>query len=163
MKTGRVNDNGDRIFAPTLDDVAGFYPKKRCYKETVVKNTENFFDYEVTSEKRINGGEFWIFPGDESRVHEDDYIEFSIIDKNDVLGLFATYGLSVANGDILELVKFVQNDYVKKGNVADGYHSQLYEGIKGTNRVMAGLFMRVSYSSHGTDDLKFLWRLYYYE
>lgn len=157
------NEYGMQIVAPTLDDVRGLYPKKRVYREAVTAGAINFFDYEIDSEKRINGGEYWIAPGDEAKVHNDDFIEFSIIDKNDVLGLFSYYGLSVANGDILELVKFVQNDLVKKGNISEGYHTQLYEGIKGTNRVTFGLFMRVAYDSHGTENLNFLWRLYFYE
>ena len=121
----------------------------------------NFFDIEVTQEKRICGGEYWIFPGDESNVHADDYVEFSIIDKNDVLGLFSIYGLTVGV-DILELVKFVCTDYVKKGDSSNGYHSRLYEGIKGTNLVTQGLFFRAAYDSNGTANLGFIWRIYYY-
>ncbi len=159
----RRNANGDPIYSPTLDDVMGLYPKKKTYKGNVSPNQVNFFDIEVTQEKRINGGEYWVHQDDVLKVHEDDYVEFSIVDKNDVLGLFSTYGLSVANGDVLELCKFILTDYVKKGNSANGFHSSLYEGIKGTNLVVQGLFMRVMYDSNGTDAIRWTWRLFYYE
>jgi len=163
MDDVRRNSNGDPIYSPTLDDVMGLYPKKKAYKGVVSPNQVNFFDVEVTQEKRINGGEYWVHPDDVAKVHDDDFVEFSIIDKNDVLGLFSTYGLSVANGDVLELCKFILTDYVKKGNTNDGFHSSLYEGIKGTNLVVQGLFMRVMYDSNGTEAIRWMWRLFYYE
>ena len=150
------------IFSPSLEDVQGLYPKKKMYKNTVVAGQLNFFDVVVETEKRICGGEYWISSTGATKVHDDDYIEFSIIDKNDVLGLFATYGLQVGV-DVLELCKFVITDYVKKGDPASGYHSQLFEGIKGTNKVIPGLFYRAAYDSHGAENVVFLWRMYYYE
>ena len=150
------------IFSPSLEDVRGLYPKKKMYKNTVIAGQLNCFDIVVDTEKRICGGEYWVNTTDSSKVHEDDFIEFSIIDKNNVLGLFTAYGLQVGV-DILELCKFVVNDYVKKGNDNSGYHSQLFEGIKGTNKVIPGLFYRVAYDSHGTENISFLWRIYYYE
>lgn len=157
-----VSSIGVPVVSQTFEDVLGLYPKKKTYKNSVTAGQINFFDIEVDREKRICGGEYWIMPGDESKVHEDDYVEFSVIDKNDVLGLFEQYGLEIGT-DILELCKFVVTDYVKKGSSAEGYHSQLYEGIKGTNQVIPGLYFRVAYDSNGQDNLKFLWRLYYYE
>lgn len=157
------NDFGAEIVSPTFDDVNGLYPKKKMYKDTAIAGQINFFDIEVTQEKRINGGEYWVHPEDVAKVHDDDYVEFSIIDKNDVLGLFSAYGLNKANGDILELCKFVLTDYVLKGDPDNGYHSELYEGIKGTNVVYTGLFMRAAYVSHGTENIRWKWRLYFYE
>jgi len=163
MDDVRRNESGDPIYSPTLDDVMGLYPKKKSYKNTAVAGQINFFDIEVTQEKRINGGEYWIHNDDVVNVNDDDYVEFSIIDKNDVLGLFSTYGLNKDNGDILELSKFVLTDYVKKGNPENGYHSQLFEGIKGTNLVRTGLFMRAAYVSNGQSNIRWIWRLYFYE
>jgi hypothetical protein len=159
----RKSVDGFQIFAPTLDDVQGLYPKKKMYKNLVTAGSINIFDNEVTSEKKICGGEYWIYPDDVDKIHDDDYVEFAVVDKNDVLGLFSTYGLSVANGDVLELVKFVETDYIIKGDKAGGYHSRLYEGIKGTNTVYAGLFFRCIVHSHGTENFRKLWRCYYYE
>ena len=150
------------IVAPTLDDVMGLYPKKRSLKGVVPFGTTKFFDTLVESEKRICGGEYWVKNSDVDKIHEDDYIEFSIIDKNDILGLFSTYGLT-AGTDILELVKFVYTDYIQKGNPLEGFHSILYEGIKGTNAVVPGLFMRMMCKSHGIQDFGLVWRMYFYE
>lgn len=156
------NDFGIGLVSPTLDDVQGLYPKKKMYAENVIAGKLNIFDYMIDVEKRISGGEYWIYPEDSSKIHKKDYLEFSVIDKNDVLGIFNYYGL-IPGVDILELTKFVKTDYIKKGNSAEGYHSQLFEGIKGTNALVAGLFLRVAYFSVGTQDLDFFWRLYYYE
>ncbi len=158
-----MSSYGTPVMSPSFDDVQGLYPKKKCYKDTVNGGQINIFDIEVTQEKRIHGGEYWIHQDDVSKVHDDDFIEFSVVDKNDVLGLFGTYGLNKENGDILELCKFILTDYVKKGNASDGYHSVLYEGIKGTNLVTKGLFLRTMYDSHGSENIRWMWRLYYYE
>ena len=153
---------GSPIYSTTFEDVQGLYPKKKMYKNIVVASQLNFFDIVLEVEKRICGGEYWIVNADSSKVHEDDYIEFSVVDKDNVLGLFALYGLQVGV-DILELCKFVINDYVKKGNDDSGYHTQLYEVVKGTTKVIPGLYYRVSYDSHGTENIGFMWRIYYYE
>lgn len=159
----KISSDGFRIFSPTLDDVQGLYPKKKMYKHSVVAGNINIFDIEIDIEKRICGGEYWIKQEDIDKIHEDDYIEFAIVDKNDVLGLFQYYGLSKENGDVLELTKFVLTDYIKKGNKLDGYHSVLYEGIKGTNILYSGLFMRCIIDSSGAENFTFIWRCYYYE
>jgi hypothetical protein len=55
--------------------------------------------------KRINGGEYWVKPGDEDKVHEDDYVEFSVIDKDDVvifsgMDVFRTFTVKIKNDDL---------------------------------------------------------------
>jgi len=157
------NDAGVPIVAPTIDETFGLYPKKRMYENMVVAGQINMFDVLVDQEKQICGGEYWIEADSLDYVNKQDIIEFSIIDKNDVLGLFSLYGLSVENGDVLEIVKFVLNDLVQKGDKNNGYHSLLFEGIKGSNKVYEGLFFRVMYDSFGTNNINFSWRLYFYE
>lgn len=155
--------DGATIIAPTLDDVQGLYPKKKMYKHQASAESIGIFDTVVDVEKRICGGEYWIYDEDVDFIGENDYVEFSIVDKNDILGVFQYYGLSIENGDVLELTKFVINDYIRKGNKLDGWHSVLYEGIKGTNILYPGLFMRVSINNEGINNFRFLWRCYYYE
>lgn len=158
----KLGDDGIQIFSPTLDDTRGMYPKKKTYKNIAHAGQLNIFDTLITTEQYISGGEYWIHPDHISRIHDDDYIEFSIIDKDDTLGMFSQFGLVVGT-DILEIVKFVLTDYVKKGNPAEGYHSQLFEGIKGVNQVLAGLYMRVIYNSFGAQDIGVTYRIYFYE
>ncbi len=165
------DDFGDIIFAPTLDDSKGLTPKKKSYKLIVNLNQTNFFDIEVTTERRICGGEYWIRVNGTDYTHKDDYVEFSVIDKNDILGYFQYYGLSNATGsnDFLELSKFIINDYVRVGKTDDGYYKQCYEGIKGTSLVYAGLFFRIMFDSHyipqtgDSQTLELVARIYYYE
>ena len=156
------NEFGSIIVSPSFEDVMGLYPKKKMTRHHIVAGEINLLDEEITTERRINGGEYWIDLDDTGKVHKDDYVDFSIIDKNDVLGLFSTYNLTVGV-DILELVKFVKGDIIKKGSVLNGYHSQLYEGIKGTNPVYTGLFQRIMVDSQGTENYDLLGRMYYYE
>jgi hypothetical protein len=156
------NDLKAKLVSPTLDDVLGLYPKKKMFKNIALPGEFNIFDVEVLQEKRICGGEYWIKGDDVNKVHDNDYVEFAVVDKNNVLGLFGEYGLVVGT-DILEVTKFVITDYVKKGSSNDCYHSKLYEGIKGTNKVIPGLFIRIIYDSFGSENLELLWRLYYYE
>ena len=160
--SGNRDDFGNIIFTPALDDSMGFTPKKKMYKHSVVAGQTNIFDVQVTTERRINGGEYWVSEGYTSNVHVDDYVEFSIVDKDDILGLFNYYGL-IQGSDILELSKFVITDYVQKGNPITGYHAQCFEGITGTSKVYQGLYYRIIYESCGNDDLNFLDRIYYYE
>ena len=154
---------GNQVVAPTLEDVQGLYPKKKMYKGTIVAGQLNIFDEVVSTEKHICGGEYWVYTstGD---IHEDDYVEFSIVDKDDILGLFSLYGLSTSTGDVLELSKFVLKDYAKKNKINSAeYYTQCYEGIKGTNSVYTGLYYRAYFDSNGIDNAKFMWRMYYYE
>jgi len=180
------DEYGHTIMSPTLENVMGLFPKKKGYKAIGNAGSITFNDVEVTVEKRINGGEWWIMPDSVPNIHEDDYIEFSIIDKNDILGMFvlicANCGtvrtIEQAAADcaecgsqsrftvgthILELSRFVETDYVMKGNASEGYHSDLMRGIKGTNLVHTGLFFRCTYYSHGEQSINFIWRLSYYE
>lgn len=158
----RRNENGDPIYSPTIDDVMGLYPKKKMYRHAVVAGQINIFDILVDSEKRICGGEYWVELDHVDYVHKDDIVDFKIVDKNNVTGLFDYYGLVVGQ-DVLILSEFVLSDIIRKGSKSNCFYSQLYEGIKGTNKVIQGLFFRVVVDSHGTNDFEFLWRLYFYE
>jgi len=153
--------SGNIIFSPGMDYTMGLYPKKCMYKHHITHGQINFFDTLITTERQINGGEYWVYPDDVSKVHADDIAEGSIVDKDDVLGLFSIYGL--VEGDILELHKFVINDYIKKGSAESGYHIQCFKGYKGTNQVIPGLYFRFGVDSSGADDYDLLWRMYYYE
>ncbi len=165
------DDFGNPIYAPTLEDVFGLYPKKKSYRHTVNLGQINIFDIAITTEQRIQGGEYWIKDTDVDYVSYDDYVEFSVVDKNNVLGLFSLYGLDPSTGstDILELSKFIINDYVRVGSSTGGYYKQCFEGIKGTSLVYAGLFYRIMYHSEYTPStgdptsIVLKSRLFYYE
>lgn len=152
---------GFPVMTPALDTTGGLYPVVKTYKFSVQPNTINIFDLEVTTEIRIVGGEIWVAPSDVSKVHDDDYCEFSIVDKNNVLGLFSVYG--IPQGGVLELKKFVRTEYIKKGDADSGYNSVPGNLLKGSNPVLAGLFRRITYESFGSEALTFIVRLTHYE
>jgi hypothetical protein len=122
-------------------------------KHTAIAGQVTFFDTEITTEKRIRAGDYYVI--NENDVPADDYIEFSIIDKNDVLGLFETYGL-IEGIDILEIHKFVKTEYIhdSQGYIFDAWC---------TEELVTGLFFRVAYNSSGTTDINFLIRILYFE
>jgi hypothetical protein len=72
-------------------------------------------------------------------------VEFALVDKDDVLGLFAAYGLTVGV-DVLELGKFVITMYVPEGSFQDNM------SVEAPVSVMAGLYLRLIYHSVGTTD-----------
>ena len=78
----------------------------------------------------------------EAAIHDDDILEFSVIDKDDVLGLFSQYGLTVGT-DVLELAKFIRTHSVVGGT--------LVHFIPGQRKILPqGLYLRTSYTSYGS-------------
>jgi len=157
-----LNSDGVAIYSPTLEDMMGRHTLKIGYKATVISPAANYFDNVISEQLSLCGGEYWVNQEDLDKVHEDDYVEFSIIDKDNVLGLFSYYGLTQGT-DILELNKFVRTDYVKKGNINEGYYSDLSKSVKGANGLIVGLYSRVKYTSCGEQPVRLIWRLHYYD
>ena len=112
-------------------------------KFLITAGVENFFDIQITKTKCLRGGRYIIMNPED--VHEDDYIEFSIIDKDNVLGLFQIYG--VPEGGFLELTKFVKKWWVYKTPTWE-FKSESY------NKILQGLYFRIGYNSHGTVDIR---------
>lgn len=123
-------------------------------KFTVTAGQVNFFDIEITTEKRIRAGTYVIKTA-YTLVHPDDYLEFSIIDKNDILGLFSLYGLIVGQ-DILELHKFVRTEYI------DANRTGSFDAWCSTDLVQ-GLFLRIAYNSFGTTNIELMIRILFHE
>lgn len=121
-------------------------------KHEAIAGQTNFFDIAITTEIRLSSGEYMIDNLED--VHPDDYIELSLIDKNNVLGLFSYYGLQ--EGDVLELFKFVRTEFP--------ITRQKFESPMGcTHIVVPGLFIRVAYVSFGTTNINFKTRILWYE
>jgi hypothetical protein len=122
-------------------------------KHTATAGETNYFDVLITTEIRLAGGEYEVDNIED--VHSDDYIEFSLIDKDDVLGLFSTYGLT-EGVDILELFKFVRQEYPSK-------MAEFYTNIGCAYIVVGGLYFRVAYVSGGSTNINFKTRILWYE
>lgn len=159
-KITETDDYGHPVTIMSLNQSPGLYEIRKQYAYTALANTINFFDVEATTHKYMKGAKFWVREDSVPNVHNDDYIEYSIVDKNDVLGLFGIYGLTLGT-DILEISKFVRTNRVKKGSSSDGYFDDsVYNHAV---RMTPGLFVRMSYVNFGTANIDFLITVYFYE
>jgi hypothetical protein len=139
---------GRQILAPTFEDAFGLTPIWRGYLYTASPLATSIFDELITSERRLRGGWYELLVTGQAVL--GDYVEFSIVDKDDMLGLFATYGLTVGV-DVLELKKYVRKDYVNPGIF--GQRQEFMVG--GVFQVMAGLYFRTIYKSLGAVPVQF--------
>lgn len=118
----------------------------------------NFHDIQVTTEVFIQGAEDYLI----SNAIDGDRVEFSIIDKDNVLGLFAAYGLT-PGVDVLELSKILRDFHVEPGS-----HRGRLLG-KTAGQVLPGLYMRIMYDSAplgatpDPGDIRFNMILHWYE
>ncbi len=141
-----VNADGIPVTVPGFEDTGGLHPQWHGHLYTATAGATSFFDELVTVEKQLRGG--WYELMDNNAV-VGDYIEESVIDKDDVLGLFATYGLTVGT-DILELKKYVKTEYV---NPSTSNQRQIF--LAGSTFVIvAGLYTRTAYVSVGITDVQ---------
>jgi len=101
-------------------------------------NQTSIHDLKITTQIYVEGGYFWSDGG-----NKGDYVEVSVVDKDDVLGLFATFNLTVGV-DVLELDKFVETMYLKPG----GMEFSLVQ-TSDIAQVMAGLYIRTKYENVG--------------
>lgn len=143
---GPMTDDGKPISAPTFEDTDGLAPQWEGHKYEAVAGATNIFDELVTTEKRLRGGWYELL-NDKAVV--GDVVEFSVVDKDDVLGLFALFGLTVGV-DVLELRKYVKSEYVNPAILG----RQEFIG-NSAFLVVAGLYMRSIYDSEGTENVVF--------
>lgn len=144
----RRNASGQQVLAPTFEDTGGIHPQWKGHKYTATAGQTNIFDEVVTVEKQLRGGWYELLDATAKAV-PNDYIEFAVVDKDDVLGLFTTYGLEVGV-DVLELKKYVKTEYVNP-NKSD---RQVFL-VGSTFVITAGLYLRTIYESTGADDVCF--------
>lgn len=91
----------------------------------------------------VQGGKLWI-----KEPNLGDYAELSVVDKDNVLGLFEQYNL-VEGTDVLELSKWVKKLYMPPWN----WECELFAKTAGS--VMPGLYLRIAYNNVGTQPVDF--------
>jgi len=160
-KINKTNGDGNLVVSESYEDV----PEQCVFKgrkHSASAGDTTFFDIEITSEIRFKKCSYFI--NNVADVNDDDYIEMSIIDKDDVLGLFEENELTVGV-DILEIIKFVKTEYICK--VGDGAGQNSFGGdVYGAFPVVEGLFLRVAYNSYaesGAADINFITKTLWYE
>lgn len=93
----------------------------------------SIFDEEITTQVYVQGGKATI-----DNAVDGDMVEFSIVDIDDVLGLFATYGLT-PGVDVLELDKYVRSVYPRSPMDA------MEHRVEAAALVTSGLYFRITY------------------
>lgn len=142
----QFTSSGHQIMAPTLEYDLDLRNIWKGYKYTATAGAQSFFDEQVTQELKLRGGWYALL---DSNAVVGDYVEFSIIDKDDVLGYFQYYGLTVGQ-DVLELSKFVRTDYVNPTS----FGRQEFAANSASD-VVTGLYFRTTYKSVGANDITF--------
>lgn len=142
LPNGNFDADGNPVFAPTFlftSDRARL--KGELWEAT--PGAVTMFDVEVTTQLLVQGGQFWIRDS-----AAGDYVDFSVVDKNNVLGVFGMYGLTPGQ-DVLELVKYV--DKYRIPATTEALPVWRDEIIMPTAApVRLGLFLRCTYHSQGS-------------
>lgn len=153
---------GKVVVAPSFFHKGHLSTVQEGLKYTTAGQTINMFDELVTQPKRLYGGRLWISPDSVADVDKRDYIEVSVVDKDDVLGAFSLYGLDKAQGHVLELSKFVIKEYIRKGSAEDGYPADFVSSVKGVSELPAGIYVRITYTSYGSQPIDVYAKTYSY-
>jgi hypothetical protein len=158
----RRNSDGNLVAAQSFRTYNGLIPICRGLDFTCTAGNGveavTHCDYRITKEIRFFGGLYWVT--NPEVVDGRDFIEYSFVDKDNVLGLFSRYGMVVGT-HVLELFKNVINGKVKKGNIAEGYKYRPLELCPAAQDLMTGLYIRTSYHSFGATNVSLYMELEY--
>jgi hypothetical protein len=128
---------GEQIVAPTTV----YCPEDGVFKgyiHTASLNSQNIWDELLSLPIYLQGGGCWV-----RNATQGDYGELAVVDKDDVLGLFSYYGLTVGV-DVLELSKHVRTLYFPAGS-----WDEIIE-FETKRYIPAGLYLREIYVSTAT-------------
>jgi len=104
------------------------------------------YDLLLDTDILLHGGWSWV--GDTASW--GDQVHMSVIDKDDVLGLFDLLGLTEGE-DVLELSRYIVDIDVPPGGYGkEGHH--IHTGTFAD--LVEGLYLRVRYSSEGDSDVE---------
>jgi len=183
LKGENRDEFGNLTFAQTFPYLYKTANIRKCYKFIAQPNSTTFFDILVTSEIRISGGNIWVRNPED--LTDEDYVEFSIIDKDDILGAFVLIcsdcgtmrtpeevmmpckncnsqnRMQVGQG-VLELKKFVRTEYFIKSPGDTGKASFEPSSIHG-DLIYKGLYMRPAVTTESATPLDIVVRISFYE
>lgn len=146
---------GRPVLAPSWESTENLDPQWAATLHTAVAGAYSIFDQVVTDEIKLRGGWYALMTPGQAVI--GDYVEFSVVDKDDVLGYFGYYG--IPPGGVLELKKYVKRDYVVPSLIGD---RQSFV-VGGAFPVVAGLYLRTAYKSTGALGVQFKTVLLSYE
>jgi len=104
-------------------------------------DTVTIHDVEITTQLYVDHGMAWF-----KDANDGDIVEISVVDKDDVLGLFTALGYTVGE-DVLELGKWAENIPMFPGDSPwVMFHTE------DTAPVVEGLYLRIKYdNNHSTN------------
>jgi hypothetical protein len=152
--SGNVDTHGNPVIAPYAFGVSQEQTKFKGYLYSMSPFSVNIFDELITKQVFIQGGAF-----ETKDAVEGDSADFSIVDKDDAMGLFSLYGLTVGV-DVIELRRYVETEFM-----FDGVNKEDLR-VEAAGQVYAGLYFRTKYVSVaplGSPDTKVKVRYLYYE
>jgi hypothetical protein len=147
FRTTNKDAAGNLIIAPTFENTDGLHPQWVGHKYTATAGATNVFDQQITTEKQLRSGWYELFT---DNAGDDDYIEEAVVDKDDVLGLFSTYGLTVGV-HTLELKKYIKTKHINPLNAGTRQNF----AVDSTFIIYAGLYLRTIYESTGLENVIF--------
>lgn len=137
----KMNGQGCVVIAPTFEDTEGLTTIWKGHRYITQPEALNIFDTLITTQLKLRGGWYKLLS---TGATDEDYVEFSIVDKDNCLGLFSYFGLT-PGVDVLELKKFIRTEFI---NPLDFSRQEFLSNA--ASEVMAGLYFRVYYYSAGT-------------
>lgn len=144
-----VNSAGSPVVATTYPYVPDAW-RMEGIRFTASGQTTTVYDYYITKEILMQGGHWWTLS------HGlNDSADFSVVDKDNVLGLHTLYGLPP--GYPIELKKFVKNYHIPSG---------LTTGIiqaPTVSPVVSGLYVRIAYDNNSDENAEIGVNYIYYE
>lgn len=153
------DEYGNPIYAPTYQDNGGLQTVWDSKLYTCSAGFLSIFDEPITTQHLTSGGWYELMADPNSpQAIVGDYIEFAIVDKDDVLGLFSALGLTVGV-DVLELGKFLRTEWVNPWASArrqEFTSNSVFE-------LVPGLYLRTYYFSTGTNDVDVKVNFYVHE
>ena len=95
------DESGYAIFSPTYQATQGLLATWKGYLYTAQAGKMNVFDELIVPEIKISRGYYQLIHSASSPdAAVGDYAEMSVIDKDDTLGLFSLYGLTVGSDEV---------------------------------------------------------------
>jgi hypothetical protein len=137
---GLPRDDLGNLKVCTWFPALGYIPVFWGYKFRPIVGETFFYDIHIPSALRIWGGKAFVRglkDGDDG-----DYLEFSIVDKDDVLGLFGVYGIQPPQ--VLQIKKFVRTMWIRRQSGPDHVIDLVPPPLMG-DPLYPGLYMRVAY------------------
>ena len=134
--------DGRPIHAPSFIDAGDLDGCFTGFYVDVVAGALNIHDLLLTTNIKLQGGCYAV---DGASVH-GDYCEMAVVDKDDVLGVFALYGLTVGQ-DVLTVRKYIRKRYIRPGVKGDDHLD-----FGSAAFIPAGLYLRAMVESVGAED-----------